>query len=390
MLGNQHPVQEPSIDYDAAHQTQRLEFDTDRGSWVSTLIALLLLLGIGAWMASGYILPSEDEAETAEEAPASRLVNVATVQSSAQEIIQLFVAEGQALPDRESVLRAEISGKIIQVFVEKGETLEANQLVARFDGDISDAELERADENLRVAQREFNNAQALRERGAATSDRVSAARAALVAAQTELRQVGEDIENTVIKAPFAGRLDALDIDAGEFVSAGSDVGRIIDTSPLTIVIQVPQRALGNLQIGQQAQVAFITGQEVMGTVVFIGGNADEQTRTFRAEIEVTNTENTIPAGLSAQVRVPTGRAQAHFVSPAILSLGTAGELGVKAVDEQNRVTFYEVAIERAESDGIWVSGLPDQAQIITIGQAYVSDGEEVVAQPDTNLAGDAS
>jgi len=333
----------------------------------------------------------DDEAEDAPQQEAAvALVKVATTTSTAEEITQVFVAEGQAVPDRESVIRAEVSGEIAEVFVQKGDTLETNQIIARFDTAQNTAEVERATEDLRVAQREFDNAEALRARGAATADRVSSARAALVSAQTALTQAEDDLSDTILKAPFGGRLDALDIAEGEFVAAGTDVGRILDTSPLTVVVQVPQRALGSVSIGQKAQVAFITGTEVFGEVVFIGSNADAQTRTFRAEIEVPNPENAIPAGLSAQVRVPTGTAVAHFISPAILSLGTDGTLGIKAVADDGMVTFHPIEIERAQADGLWISGLPETVEIITIGQGFVTDGEKVDARPEAELAGDAS
>lgn len=368
---------------------QPLNFEGDRGSWLSVLIALILVLAIVAWMGSG-MLGGEEADDTPQQEAAVALVKVATMTSQAQEITQIFVAEGQAVPDRESVIRAEISGEIAEVFVQKGETLETNQVIARFDSAQNEAEVERAKEDLRVAQREFDNAEALRNRGAATADRVSSARAALVSAQTALTQAEDDLSDAILKAPFAGRLDALDIDQGEFVAAGTDVGRILDTSPLTVVVQVPQRALGSVSIGQKAQVVFITGTEVFGELVFIGNSADAQTRTFRAEIEVPNPQNAIAAGLSAQVRVPTGTATAHFISPAILSLGTDGTLGIKTVTDEGLVKFYEVAIERAQADGLWISGLPDTAEIITIGQGFVTDGEEVDARPEEELAGEAS
>ncbi len=90
-----------------------------------------------------------------------------------------------------------------------------------------------------------------------------------------------------------------------------------------------------------------------------------------------NADGAIPAGVSAQLRIPTGTTLAHFVSPAILSLDTDGALGVKTVDSEDEVVFYPIEIVRAQTDGIWVTGLPDEADIIAIGQGYVNDGETV-------------
>ena len=177
-------------------------------------------------------------------------------------------------------------------------------------------------------------------------------------------------------------MEELDINEGEFVSAGAQVARIVDNTPLSIRIQVPQQALKDIKVGQEADVDFITGISATGVVKFVGTSANAETRTFQAEIEVDNADGAIPAGISAQLRIPTGELVAHFVSPAILSLGTDGTLGVKTVNGDDVVEFHEVSIVRAQTDGIWVSGLPEQARIIAIGQGFVSDGERVTALPE--------
>ena len=189
-----------------------------------------------------------------------------------------------------------------------------------------------------------------------------------------------------ITAPFGGRIEALDLNAGEFVSAGSSVGQVVDNTPLTVTIQVPQQSLRDIKAGQTADVTFITGEELQGTVAFVGRNANSETRTFLAEITVENADGAVPAGVSAEIRIPIGEITAHFLSPAILSLDTDGTLGIKTVDADNTVVFAEVKIERAQTDGIWVSGLPDTANIITIGQGYVTNGDKVNPQSQTELA----
>jgi len=243
-----------------------------------------------------------------------------------------------------------------------------------------------AREELARAQREFDNAETLLARGASTADRVSQARATLAAAQAQVSAAQEAITDTQLLAPFAGRLEELTIDVGEYVQSGVEVARIVDNSPLTVSVQVPQQSLKRLELGQIAQVQFITGEVHQGAVSFLATSADSETRTFLAEVTVENPDGTIPAGVSAEIRVPTGEAVAHFLSPAILSLNTDGALGVKTVDETNTVIFSEIEIVLAQPDGIWVGGLPSEARIITVGQGFVNDGEVVNPQLDAELS----
>lgn len=353
-----------------------LAFTSDKGASRSTWIAALLVVLIVGWMGSGFVVPSEDVA-----APIARSelqpVAVAVTTSAAQTVTQFYQAEGQALPDRDTILRAQTAGDVAEVLVTKGQNVAAGDVIARLDpsGNIADAN--RAAEELTRAQREYDNAVALLDRGVATQDRVTQASATLAAAQAQVTAVQRDADALTITAPFDGRIETLDLDAGEYVSGGADVGRLVDITPLTVAIQVPQQSLTRLAVGQPATVRFITGEERAGTVTFVGTSAASETRTFLAEVEVPNTDGAIPAGISAEVIIPTGEVTAHFLSPSIVSLDTEGSLGVKTVDADQVVAFFPITVVKAQIDGIWVTGLPDTVDVITVGQGFVNVGETV-------------
>ncbi len=364
-----------------SENTERLSFQDDKGASRSTWIAAALVVAITGWMGSGYIWPSAEDAEVGAKAAQVDPVAVGVTTSSVQTVTLRFQAEGQALPDRETSIRTETSGDVAEVLVQKGEDVQDGAVIARLSATRAEADLARAREELARAQREFDNATELRERGVATVDRVAQARATLAAAEAAVTNAEEAIESLDITAPFAGRIETLTLDRGEFVQAGAAVGRIVDNRPLTVAIQVPQRALGRIETGQTATVDFITGARREGRVGFVGTSANTETRTFLAEIDVANEDGAIPAGISAEVLIPTGTAKAHFVQPSTVSLDPDGRLGVKTVTKDNTVTFQPIEIVRAEIDGIWVTGLPDTARIITIGQGFVTDGETVAPSP---------
>lgn len=362
-------------------ETGRLSFEDDRGASRATWIAAALVIAIVGWMGSGYLLPSGDTKVPQAAETRVEPVAVAVEQSSVEPVTLYFQAEGQAQPDRDTSIRAEAPGDVAEVLVAKGEDVEEGTVIARLSTARAEADLARAREELTRALREFDNASALLERGVATGDRVSEARAALAGAEAAVAAAEESRESLEIVAPFAGRIETLTLDPGEFVQAGADVGRIVDNRPLTVAIQVPQQALGRIENGQTATISFITGETRDGTVSFVGTSANAETRTFLAEIDVPNEDGAIPAGISAEIRIPTGEAQAHFVQPSTVSLSPEGRLGVKTVDAEDRVVFNPIEIVRAEIDGIWVTGLPSEARIITVGQGFVNEGETVSPSP---------
>lgn len=357
-------------------EPEALEFSSDTGASGSTWIAAALVAAIVAWMGSGFIFPSEEQAPAIAREEL-KPVAVAVTSSVAETVGQFYQAEGQALPDRDTMLRAETSGDIAEVFVSKGDDVRSGEIIARFDATRNAADLNRAKEELVRARRELENARKLLEQGIATADRVIQARATLAAAQSEVADAERDTEALTITAPFAGRIETLDLDTGEFVSTGADVGRLVDISPLTVAIQVPQQSLTRLSVGQSATVQFITGEVREGILTFVGSSAAAETRTFLAEVQVENSDGKIPAGISAEVLIPTGETVAHFLSPSIVSLDTEGTLGVKVVNAENTVEFFPIQVVKAQIDGIWVTGLPETADVITVGQGYVNAGEVV-------------
>lgn len=373
--------EKPSDEHRAADDARmRLEPVDDPGASRATVVAGVLLLLVIAWFASGFLLPGGapvQPAETDRQAP----ITVAVIDSTAQAVTDTFVAEGQALADRDTIIRAETSGDIVEVSVDKGDDVVAGQALGRFVSSLQDSELKRARIAVERAEQQFLNAEILLDRGSATQERAEDARAALAAAEAQLAAAQQAVDSTLILAPFDGRIEDLAIDRGEYFSAGAELARIVDLEPLTIRARVPQQSLRRLSDGQTATVHFITGEVREGTVSFVGTSADPETRTFLLEVEIANDDFAIPAGISAEITIPTGESAAHFVSPAILALGENGTLGVKTVGDDNTVVFMEASILRADSDGIWIAGLPDTARIIAIGQGFVRPGDRVDPQP---------
>lgn len=359
--------------------SQHLKFEHEKGATRSKYVAGALVLLIVGWMGSGMVMPAEEEQAT-EPTPAETAatpIAVAVEQSASKAVPEVFTAEGQTATDRESAVRAETGGTIAEVLVTKGDMVSEGQVLARIDAAQRTADLRRAELAQERAARELANAETLLERGVSTNDRVVGARSDLAAAEAGLANAREAMGNLEITAAFGGRLESLNIEAGEFIGAGTEVARVVDLDPLLVTFQVPQQAVSQLKVGQPAQIDFVTGTSKQGTLKFLSSAANAQTRTFTAEVEVPNADLAVPAGISAEVFIPTGESRAHFISPAILSLNTDGALGVKAVGDENIVAFYPVEIIRAETNGVWVAGLPEELTLITIGQGYVNAGEVV-------------
>ena len=349
----------------------------DPSGWIASGLVVALVL----WMASAVVFPPPEPEEAARPGPPPPLT-VAVQPSHAETVPQVFVAEGVSHPRRDTELQAEMGGQIAEVAVEKGAVLDTDTVILRFDARERAAQLRRAAEEEARARRAYDQARALLERGVGTVDQVVSARSGLAAAEAQLATAERGLEDTVLRAPFAGRLDALDVAAGEFVQSGAVLARLVDLDPLTVRFRVPQQALAQLRPGQAAELRFITGETRTGVLHFIASVADPQTRTFAAEVRMDNPDGAIAGGVSAQLRIPTDMQQAHFVSPALLALSETGALVVRTVDGDDRVAEHAVEIVQARTDGVWITGLPETVRLITRGQGFVREGDRVRPVPE--------
>jgi membrane fusion protein, multidrug efflux system len=346
----------------------------------SYVIAAILTLGIGGWVIGGYALKSKETGTAgpeAEKVTAQQPMTVAVRKQSAESVQQYIVAQGQAEPNRKVSVRAETAGQIGEILVEEGAKVSAGDVIAKLKINDRQARLDRAEARLTQEQGAWDAAQSLGKKGYQTQRQSDEAYAALQTAKAELEEARIELEHTQVRAPFGGTLLTRDVELGTYVAVNGEIGMIVDNDPLVIRVDVAQQNVRNVKKGLSATVSFATGEKRDGKVRYVAAQADENTRTFRVEIEVANPDGAIPSGISVEARIPTTSVMAHFVSPAALSLNDEGILGVKAVNGDRKVVFHKADIVRSDGNGVWIAGLPEQATIITNGQGFVRVGEEV-------------
>jgi multidrug efflux system membrane fusion protein len=304
-------------------------------------------------------------------------MRVQVTDSLAQAIPKEVVVQGQLEPWRRVTLRAEAEGRVVALPVEKGTWVEAGTLLVELAEDDRPAQLARAEAEVAARALELSASETLGQQGMQARTQIKNAQAGLAAAQAELERLRLEIERLSIRAPFAGVVQSREVEIGSLLQRGDAILELVDNARLKATAQVPQQRAGALEPGAAVKVELLDGQETQGLLSYISRVADAQTRSFRVEAEVPNPDRRLAGGVSVELRIRTGEARGHFLSPAALTLNDQGEIGVRTLDAQDRVHFVLVSLLRTELDGVWVAGLPDSARIITRGQGFVSEGEVV-------------
>ena len=344
---------------------------------IATAITLVLVL----WMAAGPSaaeqkseikaqMPNHDEKQvTAKVKVETRL---------GQDIHKTIELYGRTEPDRITTLKAEIRGKIIQVLAKRGSTVFKGQVIAKIALNDLPAQLTRSKALLNQREVEYQGALKLNAQGYQGKVHLAQSYAALESVNAEIKRLELDIANTIIKAPFAGILNTRYVEVGDYVASGDDIAMIADLDPLIIRAHVTELQISQLSVGQMAQVTLLNGEKAQGKLRYIASVGNDATNTFKIEVAIDNKKGQLLAGLSSELTIALAKMSAIKISPALLALDEQGNIGVKSVTD-SIVQFTPIEIIKSESDGIWLTGLGDQANIIVLGQGFVRAGDKVEA-----------
>ena len=346
---------------------------------------------IGLWILSGQI--GSDSAQSAiDPNDASALSNANTRVavrarvSQAQPYVREVIVRGRTESLRTVVVRAETAGSVISVPIEKGAQVKKGDVLCKLALDAREARKVQAQAKMHQAQLEYEAAKKLRAKGHRSETQEAAAEAAFNAAEAMVKEITIEIEHTKIRAPFDGVLDDRAVEVGDFVSVGDPCGTIIDQQPFLIVGQVSEAEVAMLQTGSKANAQLLSGDVHEGTIRFIGKRADPKTRTFRVELEVPNQDLSLRDGITAEIRIPTKPFMVHNLAPSSLVLNDAGQVGIRVVDDDNRVVFQPVTILADDTSGVWVQGPVETIRVITVGQEYTKAGQTVSVTLEDNGA----
>ncbi|WGF86817.1 efflux RND transporter periplasmic adaptor subunit [Marinivivus vitaminiproducens] len=344
------------------------------------VLATLMGLGLAAWLLSGQLGadPAADApSETA--APERAPFRVAVGTFAPEPVRREVVAMGYSAPARRVELRSETVGRVDEIGVTRGQVVSKGDLILRLAPDDREAALREAEALVAQRELEAHAARTLGQRGFSAETAVAEAEALLAAARARRDLARIELERTAILAPFDGILEERTVEIGDFIEIADPVATVIEQDPFLVVAEVPETTVHDLEVGQNGTAKLSDGRTVEGRLRYVASEAREATRTFKVELEVPNPSQRFISQSSAELSLVVGETEAVPVPTAFLVLDESDLLGVYAVDDKGIVRFHSGDIVRADTSRVWLAGLPGDLRIITRGQGFVREGDEVEA-----------
>ena len=371
----------------------------------------LIVIAVGAYAAFTMIQnrPASVTQQVEIPPPSVRVISV-----QPENIRMKVRAEGTVAPRTETELVPEVSGRVMMVseslaaggFFEEGEVLleidrrEYELAAVRARAAVSQAELRLAteQEEAAVARKEWESLGQGEPRPLVVRvPQIAEAKAMLASAEAAYEKAEYDLERTVVKAPFAGRVREKRVDVGQFVSRGSSVARLYSVDYAEVRLPIPDSDLEfvNLPLAYRGQRESARGPSValmanfagrrhrwQGRIVRTEGEIDPRTRMIQAIARVADPYGKarpgrppLAVGMFVEAEIYGKSASNVFVLPRVVLRGADQVL---VVDKDDRLRFRTVDILRTESDQVIIrSGLEAGERVANSVVEAAVDGMKV-------------
>lgn len=341
------------------------------------IISLAIGIAVVIWIFSGQGKQSQTAVDASFVEEVRPLTIVRGIKSTATNRKVELIVRGKTEENRQVLVRAEVSGRIESLPVAKGATVEKGDILCRIAIDSKDKSVIEAKAIQRQAALEYSGVKNLGRRGLQAETNVAKAKSRLESANAALSRALLQLEHTKVRSPFSGIVEQRPAELGDYLRVGDVCAQVLDADPILLTGQVAEKDIDHVKLGETISGSLITGESLTGTISYISQSADKKTRSYRVEAKVSNPQRKIRAGITSELILSVGSHKAHHISPAILVLDDNGGLGVKVVNAKKNIEFHSIKVIAEGPDGIWITGLPDKAVIVVVGQEIVFAGEQV-------------
>src|SRR5437763_8403291 len=340
------------------------------------IAAVGLVVAAVGWIASGHLFPhetAESRAAVQPEAQQPKLFRVSVIEAQHQPPKRTLVLSGRTEADRKMMLTGRVDGVVSELKVRRGSVVKEGDIIAVLSDEAREARVLQERAMLMQRRTELAAKMKLVEQGTMPKLEAVNLETQFKAGEAGLAAAEAERERSVIRAPWSGIVNDLPVEVGQAVlqMMGKDIAQIVSIDPILAVVEVAERNLAGVHLGDPAEVRLVTGKKAMGKVRFISKSASANTRTYRVDVEAPNPDGSIPDGITAEVAIPLAAVPATRVPRSALTFSSSGELGVRTVDAESKVAFAPVSVVEDQQGCMWIGGLEDGTNVIVQGQDYV-------------------
>lgn len=352
------------------------------------LVPGILLLAVVVVFSSGLFSSGKAQQQSVE-----NRVTIKAVEVQYENIVPTLMLAGSIEGETSATISAKLAGRIEQVLVQEGQRvqvgtplikLESNELansVRAAQGTVTKAEI-----NYNLASVDYSRYQELYAQGAVSQQQLEIAAAQLKTAQADLSSAIANRSSAqqqygygMITAPVSGVIANKTATVGQVVSPGSPLMSVENLDQVYAQVNIEQKELGRVKIGQKAEITVDAYPEQVfsGVVEIINPQAGSSNRMFRTKIKIDNKDGSLKPGMFVKVQIATGEVQPVLTVPSAALIQKQGLYYVFTV-EKDQAVRHQVEIAEISGGSIQIkSGLQPGDRVIVSNVNQLKDGDTV-------------
>lgn len=276
-------------------------------------------------------------------------------------------------------ITAKVAETLSKIHFEDGAFVEKGELLAELTNAAEASRLAEAQASANDAHRQLTRLEELYKRNMVASTDLDVARTAVETADARLEGVMVNMDDRIVRAPFAGLLGFRSVSEGSLISPGTIITTLDDVSVIKLDFTIPEIYLADLKVGQKIEANSVVyrDQRFEGKVSVVGSRVDPVTRSVVVRAVIDNQDATLRPGMLMTVSMALNEHEA-LVVPEQSVVVNQGRQFVMVVDGDNTVRQVEVTLGRRRPGIVEVlTGLTPGERIVTEGVAQVRPGEPV-------------
>ena len=316
------------------------------------------------------------------------------------------VVTGSIQPERKADLRAEVSAVVMQVLKENGDVVRRGDVLARLDQTAIQDSLRSAEDNARnavqaldQAERNLQRLKTLRASGMASLQALDDAEVRRNGAQSELSAsknrvvlARQQLERTIVRAPFDGVVGERKVSAGDTAAIGKELFKVMDPTSMRFAGRVSADKISVVSVGQSVsfRINGYAGQEFRGKVTRVDPSANDVTRQVEVLVSFVDAKQPKVSGLYAEGTIESANIKALTLPESVVvRSGDKSSVWRVKANALNRVDLALGARDPRTGDFEVRSGLAEGDTILRNPSSSFKEGqlvEMVTVKPALSVA----
>lgn len=297
-------------------------------------------------------------------------VQVVAVEAKSQPVTESLSLVGSIAPNEMVEIQAETEGIVQEILFAEGQRVEKGQLLIRLDDTKLAASVGEAESSFKLSQANFERAKQLLKDTLISKQEFDQAAATFDLNQATLGLKQRQLKDARINASFTGITGARKISPGQVISKGTVLTALVDLDPVKVEVNVPERYLPRLKIGQPLEftVAAFPGEKFRGEVYFISPQINENLRTALVKARIPNPDAKLRGGMFASMELTLQVREAAIVIPEPALMSSGDNFSVFVVDKDGKAQMRPVQV------GLRLAGRVEVVKGLSAGEKVIVEG----------------